>query len=79
MQNSDARSLIFKLRGPAYSWTVGWPELIGEMTHVFATREITSIAGADQFGANDHRDLINRLHEASTGMFSAVGGNGPNR
>jgi hypothetical protein len=46
------------------------------MTHVFATREITSIAGADQFGANDHRDLINRLHEASTGMFSAVGGNG---
>jgi len=76
MPGPDGARLLMKLRGPAYSWTVGWPEAISEMNHVFATREITSVAGSDQFGANDHRDLISRLHESSTGMFSAAGGIG---
>lgn len=63
--------------GPAYRWdSAGWGVRVPVADHVFATREIRGVAGADQFGGPDRRELVEQLRQAAHSMLAAAGGRG---
>jgi hypothetical protein len=60
--------------GWAYRWdSAGWGEAVPAQTHVFATREVRAVAGADAFGKSDRRELIEALRDSAQSMLSAAG------
>jgi hypothetical protein len=70
--------LLSCTQGPTFRWeAAGWGNLVRGASHVFATREVRAVAGADQFGDPDRKELIEQLrHSAQSMLTAAAGGRG---
>ncbi|MDA8103623.1 MAG: FtsK/SpoIIIE domain-containing protein [Nitrospiraceae bacterium] len=64
-------------RGWAYRWdSAGWGESYPDQDHVFATREIKSIAGVEEFALAEGTPVFPDLRRVSESMLLAAGGRG---
>jgi len=72
-RNRDGGTLV--AHGAAYVWDqAGWGDVVEDTTYAFATKEITAVAGAAQFGSTEPRAVVERLKLAAEGMLGAAGG-----